>query len=417
MGEETKDIKLRPVDKIIGGVATTGVLAGLGATLWAALPILLPLLAGTMALVIGGVLVAVVLFVVSDAGTRGMLSWAYRLAVQRVGLMIVQYDPVGTLKDHIAQLRKRAEEFKAHRTTLMDRRLPRVRHEGRHTARRGLAEAPGNRRRDVTDYEYTVSKPILEVDKVSVTLGGRKILNEVSFKVMDVHRPGHKQGQIVALLGPSGVGKTQLFRRIAGLDPIDAGQILVGLDAKPAAAGRVGVVMQHYPLLQHRSVMGNLLVAGQQAGLVGEKADTKAKALLATFGLGDRVDAWPAELSGGQRQRVAIAQQLMCNAFLLMDEPFSGLDPMMKDRACKMLQDVAALHEENTILIVTHDIEAAVSICDQIIVLGRNTKTPGASVRADIDLKARGITWRPNNDELPAFAQTVRELKAMFETL
>lgn len=269
-------------------------------------------------------------------------------------------------------------------------------------------------------YEYSLVGPILQVKDVCLTLGGKKVLDHLSFTVQDVRRPGHQQGQIVALLGPSGIGKTQLFRRIAGLDVPDTGDILVGLKATPTRVGLVGVVMQHYPLLMHRSVLSNLVVAGGQAGLTVGAAKEKAREMLKTFSLGDREEAWPADLSGGQRQRIAIAQQLMCSEhFLLMDEPFSGLDPLMKNRACDLIQHVASLHEENTIVVVTHDIESALRISDQVIVLGRDPtdKASGASVRADIDLKERGIAWRPDNDKTQAFAETLREVKALFLSL
>lgn len=268
-------------------------------------------------------------------------------------------------------------------------------------------------------YTYTLNGPVLQVKDVSLDLGGKSILDRVSFTVRDVIRPNRTQGQIVALLGPSGCGKTTMFRCISGLETPDKGSILVGLKAQPTQVGLVGVVLQHYPLFAHRTVLGNLLVAGKQAGLVGEVAQKKAAELLGTFGLEDRGDAWPSELSGGQRQRVAIAQQLMCSDhMLLMDEPFSGLDPNSKGKACDLIQGVAALHEENTIVIVTHDIESAVKLCDQIVVLGRDpTDGKGARVRADIDLKERGIAWRPENEELPAFRETVREIKAMFPKL
>ncbi len=269
-------------------------------------------------------------------------------------------------------------------------------------------------------YEYSVSKPILVAKDVCVTLGEKKILNNMNFTVKDVHRAGHQQGQIVGLLGPSGCGKTTLFRRIAGLDDVDSGQILIGLKQEPTRAGRVGVVMQHYPLFPHRTVMGNMMVAGRQTGLSGKEVKEKAEGLLKTFELSDRADAWPAELSGGQRQRIAIAQQLMCSEhMLLMDEPFSGLDPVANSIARSMIQHVASLHEENTIVIVTHDIEAAVQVCDQLIIVGRDPKdrTSGAFVRADIDLKARGIAWRPNNEELSVFTETVREIKSLFKLL
>lgn len=115
---DEKDIKLRPVDKIIGGVVTTGGLAAATATVWAFLPLLLSLLAGTVALIVAGLVVFALLFALSDASLRGVVGRAYRLAIQRIGLAIVRYDPIGALRDHINQLRKRSEEFLEHRTTL-----------------------------------------------------------------------------------------------------------------------------------------------------------------------------------------------------------------------------------------------------------------------------------------------------------
>lgn len=112
------DIKLRPVDKVIGGVLTAGVLAGGGTLLWWALPFLLPLLAGTMALVVGGIALFAVLYVASDSSSRSLLARAYRLLIAKAGLALIRYDPIGALRDHIVQLRLRAEEFLQHRTTL-----------------------------------------------------------------------------------------------------------------------------------------------------------------------------------------------------------------------------------------------------------------------------------------------------------
>lgn len=267
-------------------------------------------------------------------------------------------------------------------------------------------------------YVYSFVGPVLQVKSLNLTYpsaeGPRTVLSDLSFTVLDVRRPGHSQGQILGLLGPSGIGKTSILRCLAGLQAPTSGEIWVGLDPKPTAAGLVGVVFQHYPLFAHRTVLGNLLVAGRQAGLGAKAAEAKAMELLKTFGLADRTGAWPAQLSGGQRQRVAIAQQLMCSEhLLLMDEPFSGLDPVMKGRACKLIQDVAAMHEENTIVIVTHDVESAVRICDQVIVLGKE-KGAGARVVANVDLKERGIAWRPDPEAVHGFRETVNEIKAMF---
>jgi polar amino acid transport system ATP-binding protein/sulfate transport system ATP-binding protein len=105
-----------------------------------------------------------------------------------------------------------------------------------------------------------------------------------------------------------------------------------------------------------------------------------------------------------------------------MDEPFSGLDILAKQAACKLISEVAAMDELNTIVVVTHDIESAVHIADQVLVLGRERDkegkpVPGARIQADIDLKARGIAWRENNESLPAFQAVVQEVKTLFPRL
>ncbi len=157
-------------------------------------------------------------------------------------------------------------------------------------------------------------------------------------------------------------------------------------------------------------------------GLGGAEAEKKATSLLERFKLADKAGAWPAELSGGQRQRVAIVQQLMgSNHVLLMDEPFSGLDPVMKDEACALLQEVASFDELITIIVITHDVHSAVKISDTVWLMGRDRNEagdiiPGAKIQEEIDLKDN-LAWRPNNDRLPAFARIVREIETRFLTL
>lgn len=272
-------------------------------------------------------------------------------------------------------------------------------------------------------FEYTFNGPLIQVSGLNLSFGDHVILRDVNFTVHDVHRPGLTQGQVVALVGPSGMGKSQFFKRLAGLEPVDSGSILIGPDAHPTAAGLVGVVMQHYPLFLHRTVLGNLVVGGLQAGMTPTAATERARSLLTHLGVPDKEDAWPAQLSGGQRQRVAIAQQLMCSDhLLLMDEPFSGLDILAKAAACQLIQEVAAMDELNTLFVVTHDVDTAVHIADQVLVLGRDRDTtdevvPGARIQADIDLKARGVAWREHNEDLPAFHQAVREIRELFPRL
>ena len=115
------------------------------------------------------------------------------------------------------------------------------------------------------------------------------------------------------------------------------------------------------------------MVAGKQSGMSSAVAEKRANDYLREFGLDGLGDRWPSQLSGGQRQRVAIAQQFMCSEhFLLLDEPFSGLDPPSIDRVCALVAKVANTHELNTIIVVTHDLAAALEVADVVWLLGRD---------------------------------------------
>lgn len=270
---------------------------------------------------------------------------------------------------------------------------------------------------------YSHGETLLKVSGVNKSYGTDPILRDVHLEIKDLIRPGQVTGQVVGFLGPSGMGKTTLFRILAGLEPPDSGSVLVGPKGEPVRQGMMGVVFQHYPLFAHRTVLGNLITAGKQAGLSGDQARTKAQELLETFGLSERAKYYPAQLSGGQRQRVAIAQQFICSHhYLLMDEPFSGLDPLAIARVGKMIQDVANLEEFNTIIIVTHDIEAALEVADTIWVLGRDRGPddqiiPGARIQATYNLIDRGLTWRENIRTSREFLQLQQEIYALFPRL
>ena len=269
---------------------------------------------------------------------------------------------------------------------------------------------------------YELKEPLLTLDDVGLNLAGRPILRGVSACVRNVTRPGVLQGQIVGVLGPSGVGKTQLFRLLAGLTTAEQGRILVGPKQEPVARGNVGVVGQAYPLFEHYTVLENLLVAARQHGLSRTAAREQAERILKRFGLDDRASAYPVTLSGGQRQRVAIAQQLLRpSPLLLLDEPFSGLDLGMVKQVCRLLSEVCSQCEELTIVIVTHDIPAALSVADTLWLLGRPRMPDGSSAGArivhTIDLMERGLAWHPDVTHAPAFEATRREVERRFAAL
>lgn len=167
------------------------------------------------------------------------------------------------------------------------------------------------------------------------------------FRDLDLHL---EAGTWTCLLGPSGVGKTTLLRLVAGLAPAGS-TVEVRADDGAPLAGRVGYMAQQDLLLPWLSVLDNVMLG---ARLRGEPADTAgARALLTRIGLADKAGARPAALSGGQRQRVALARTLLEDRpVIVMDEPFSALDPITRVR----LQDVAAdLLAGRTVLLVTHD--------------------------------------------------------------
>ena len=271
--------------------------------------------------------------------------------------------------------------------------------------------------------EYKLNETILDVQNVTHVYGDRTILRDLSFTIRNITRPNTQTGQVVALLGPSGMGKSTLFRVLAGLMKPTSGDVKIGAEAQEVRAGMVGVVFQNYQLFEHRTVLGNLTIAASQTCKSNAEACDKSMGMLKSFGLDDLAKRYPSQLSGGQRQRVAIAQQFLCSRhFLLMDEPFSGLDPLAKDKVCHLVTEVANLHDLNTIIVVTHNIEAGLEVADTALLLGRDrnpdgTPIPGARIQAKYDLIETGLTWHPQVDQLPAFLELAREVKAKFKEL
>lgn len=269
---------------------------------------------------------------------------------------------------------------------------------------------------------YELKDVLVSIKDVSLAYDGRPILNGVNAEVRDIIRPGCITGQIVGILGPSGVGKSQLSRILTGLQPPTSGNVTVGANAEPVKAGLVGYVPQNYPLLRHRTVLGNLMVAAKRAGNDTKTAKEKSLDYLRRFDLEDKWESYPAQLSGGQRQRIAIAQQLLCSEhYLVLDEPTTGLDPLMKDKAVQFIQQVASMAEENTIFVITHDIAAVLTMADTLWLLGRVRNAEGKSLGSNIvqtyDLIERGIAWHEAPTTLVGFTDLAREIRSRFETL
>jgi polar amino acid transport system ATP-binding protein/sulfate transport system ATP-binding protein len=270
---------------------------------------------------------------------------------------------------------------------------------------------------------YSLGKTLLKIDNVCLEYDGRSVLKNVNGEVRDIIVPGRVQGQVVGFLGPSGCGKTSLFRIIAGLNPPTSGRVTVNGFDRPVQAGEVGVVSQSYPLFEHRTVFGNLMLGAKQKEKDSKVARDKVMALLNEFGLEDKFSLYPAQLSGGQRQRCAIIQQILCSEhFLLMDEPFSGLDLLMLEKTCELITKVADMDDLNTIIVVTHDVTAACSVADHLWLMGRDSdsngnKLPGSRIVKEYNLIERDLCWQPGIITTAPFMDFVREVKEEFRRL
>ena len=186
-------------------------------------------------------------------------------------------------------------------------------------------------------------------------------------------------GEVISIIGPSGSGKTSLIRTINGLESIDEGEIVLFGEAFIQAGDRpenrrqregvrrIGMVFQSFNLFPHRTIVDNVLLAPRYHGL-GDSAELRrqALALLDKVGLLAHANKYPHQLSGGQQQRVAIARALaMKPDIMLFDEPTSALDPELVGDVLAVIRDLA--REGMTMLIVTHEMDFALSISDRVL--------------------------------------------------
>ncbi|MDR2738072.1 MAG: amino acid ABC transporter ATP-binding protein [Puniceicoccales bacterium] len=202
---------------------------------------------------------------------------------------------------------------------------------------------------------------MLEVKNLHCEFGENRVLDGLSFTVAS--------GEIAAIIGGSGAGKTTIIRVLCGLEKMSGGE--VNIDGVAAKLGAYGLVPQGCCLFEHMTVLGNVsyaLVAVKRLGV--KESERVAREMLAKFGLLDKVSAYPSSLSGGQKQRVAIARTLIMDPkILLFDEPTSALDPEMTSDVIGMIRDIAA--RGISILIVTHDLVMARRVSDKILFLER----------------------------------------------
>lgn len=178
-------------------------------------------------------------------------------------------------------------------------------------------------------------------------------------------------GEFVTLIGPSGSGKSTLFNLIVGLEEPDAGEICFDGCTRAVRTGLVGYMPQRDLLLPWRTVLDNVILGPELAGVPRQQARGEAREYLPLFGLQGFADAYPAMLSGGMRQRAALLRTFLCHKeIMLLDEPLGALDALTRAEMQEWLLDVwSARVGGQTILFITHDVEEAVFLSDRVYVL------------------------------------------------
>ncbi|MFT6304328.1 MAG: polar amino acid transport system ATP-binding protein [Pseudomonadales bacterium] len=215
-------------------------------------------------------------------------------------------------------------------------------------------------------------KPFIDIRHAQKSYGALEVLKDINLQV--------QKGQIVAIIGPSGSGKSTLLRAINDLDPLSGGEIW--LEDKQInmklphrqyekhinqVRQEIGMVFQHFNLFPHLKVRENVTLAPKMLkGLSETEANKLAEEQLEKVGMLERIDYYPSKLSGGQKQRVAIARALAMNPkVMLFDEATSALDPELVEEVNLVMKKL--VEEHMTMIIVTHEMSFAESVCDRVL--------------------------------------------------
>lgn len=239
---------------------------------------------------------------------------------------------------------------------------------------------------------------MIEIQNLTKSYGSLLVLDNISKKIHN--------GNIVAIIGPSGGGKSTFLRCLNLLEIPDGGKIIInGEDTTNKKTDinkvrqKVGMVFQHFNLFANKNVLENLTLAPIMTGILTHKeAYKKAESLLERVGLLDKINYFPHKLSGGQKQRIAIARSLMMNPdVILFDEPTSALDPEMIGEVLTLMKDVA--RDGLTMLVVTHEMGFARNVANRIFFMEKG--------KIAVDDTPKNVFENPQNTRLKEFLNKI----------
>ena len=230
--------------------------------------------------------------------------------------------------------------------------------------------------------------PILEIKGISKTFDGKPVLRDLNLELF--------QGEIISLLGTSGSGKTTLFNIIAGIMEPDQGGIFLKNEEITGETGHLAYMLQKDLLLPHLTILDNVGLPLRIRGKSKLESRAEALQLIPKFGLAGYEELYPAQLSGGMAQRAAFLRTyLFSSEVALLDEPFSALDALTKDKVQSWYIEMMQELELSTIFI-THDIDEAIRLSDRIVILQPLTQNIQQQIIIDPKLRKRkDFTLRP----------------------
>ena len=216
---------------------------------------------------------------------------------------------------------------------------------------------------------------ILSIKNLSFNYPNNKILHDINIYV--------DKGEVVSILGGSGVGKTTLFNIIAGINPLQSGEI--SIKGNTDYKGRVSYMLQKDLLLEHKTIIQNIILPLLIRKINKKEAEEEAIKSLKLFNLYEYKDKYPSELSGGMRQRVALLRTYMFKEELfLLDEPFSALDAITKISLHSWYLEIKNKLDRTTLLI-THDIDEAIDLSDRIYIIKNKPGEIVSEIKINLD--------------------------------